>query len=143
MQNFQILLAYDDPHMLEVIGWTLKDTGCGLMTAQSAEVAIKAIENHSFDAVLIDLAMNAAAGFSVLERTKEVSPETMVILLVCEEADDVQDELLYEADEFVLKPCGMGKLWKRVSGCLERVQLKRQLALAEAKIRKLSSVDQN
>jgi DNA-binding NtrC family response regulator len=139
MNTFNILLTYDDPHMLTVIGWTLKDKGCDVTTARSPEDAIQALESRDYDAVLIDLVMNGSSGHSLMKRTKEISPETMVILLSCEEQRDAEDELFLEADEFVLKPCSRGKLWKRVSGCLERLRLKRKIIACEKKIEALGA----
>jgi len=139
MQQFDILLAYDDPHMLRVIGWTLQDKGCSVTTVSSGNEAVQLLSQRSFDAVLIDLVLDVASGFIVMRKAKEIDPDTMVILLACkEEVTDEDEAILLEADEFVLKPCGMPKLWKRVSSCLERLELKRKLARAEEKIRELS-----
>ena len=114
MRQFDILLAYDDPHMLKVIGWTLEDKGCSVTTVSSGNEAIQLLGRRSFDAVLIDLVIDVASGFTVMREAKELDPEIMVILLACNEGTTDEDEpALLEADEFVLKPCGMPKLWKR------------------------------
>jgi DNA-binding NtrC family response regulator len=139
MGQFDILLAYDDPHMLKVIGWTLADKGCSVATVSSADEAIQSLGRRSFDAVLIDLSMDIASGFTVMRKAKEIDSGIMVILLACqEEVTDEDEPALMEADEYVLKPCGMPKLWKRVSSCLEKLELKRKLARAEEKIKQLS-----
>lgn len=139
MRQFDILLAYDDPHMLKVIGWTLVDRGCSVTTVSSGNEATQLLGRRSFDAVLIDLVIDIASGFTVMRKAKEIDPEIMVILLACKEGVTDEDEpALMEADEFVLKPCGMPKLWKRVSSCLEKLELKRKLAEAEEKIIHLS-----
>jgi len=79
--------------------------------------------------VLIDLALDIASGFIVMRKAKEIDPDIMVGLLACKEAISDEDEAaLLEADEFVLKPCGMPKLWRRVSSCLERLKVKQKLA---------------
>ena len=143
MQQFDILLAYDDPHMLRVIGWTLQDKGCSVTRVSTGTAAVQLLERRSFDAVLIDLALDIASGFTVMRKAKELDPDVMVIILACkEEVTDEHEAILMEADEFVLKPCGMPKLWRRVSSCLERLELKRKLSRAEEKIRELSKASQ-
>lgn len=139
MQQFNILLVYDDPHMLRVIGWTLQDKGCSVTRISSETEAVQLLGRRPFDAVLIDLALDIASGFTVMRKAKEIDPDIMVVLLAYKEGVTEEDEaILLEADEFVLKPCGMPKLWRRVSSCLERLELKRKLARAEEKTRELS-----
>jgi len=38
------------------------------------------------------------------------------------------DTLWIDADDYIFKPCSKAKLWKRVSNCIERLELKRSIA---------------
>jgi DNA-binding NtrC family response regulator len=127
MRRYNVLLAYDDPHMLKVVGRTLEDRGLDVTTASSGDEAIGLLAQGNFDLVLTDLVMNPASGATVLRKAKEINPGTMVILLGCREGLTYDQEALPpEADEYVFTPCSMAKLWKRVSNCLERLELRRK-----------------
>lgn len=132
MKNYQILLAYDDPLMLNLIGQTLEDRGQEVTIVRNGDEAIELLEKGHFDLVLADLVMNPPDGISVMKKAKEINPETMVILLVCKEgATSDQDALPRDADEYVFRPCGTAKLWKRVANCLERLELRKKESYAK------------
>ena len=133
MKNYDILLVYDHPHMLKVIGWALEDKGCQVTTASIGDETIELLSKRHFDVVLTDLVSNPTEGISVLRKAKDVDSETMVILLACKETvTDNQPILPHEADEYVFTPCRIPKLWKRVANCLKRLELKRSNAPLES-----------
>jgi len=127
MRNYQILLAYDDPLMLKLIGQTLEDRGQRVTIVRNGDEAIELLEKGHFDLVPVDLVLNPSDGISVMKKAKEINLETMVILLGCkEDATSDQDALPKEADEYVSRPCGMAKLWRRVANCLEKLELSKK-----------------
>ena len=142
MNKSEILLGYDDPHMLEAIGWALEEEGYHVTTASSAEALLGALPKKDFDLVLIDLDLHRANGMDVVQKAKELTPETMVIILCCEEdIPNSHDALRFDADDYIIKPCSKAKLWKRVVNCLARLEPKRNTALSETDVRGLSERD--
>lgn len=141
MKKHDILLAYDDPQMLEVIGFALEDRGCQVTAVSSGDEAMDLLDKKQFDVVLTDLTMSPADGVSVLRKSKDLNPGTMVILLLCEEKTPYDEDNLpagfEEADEYVFKPCGISKLWKRVSNCLERLELRKKTVSSKDRIEQL------
>jgi len=132
MNKFDILLGYDDPQMLEAIGWVLEEKGYNITRVPNAEGLLEALAKSNFDLVLVDLDLHKIDDIDVLHEAKEFHPETMMILLCCK--DDVaysHDALRVEADDYIFKPCTKTKLWKRVANCLERLELKRSNAPLE------------
>jgi DNA-binding response OmpR family regulator len=135
MQAFNILLGYDDPEMLEGLGWALENKGYPVATVSSAEAVLKALTKKDFDLILMDLDLRRTNGIDLLHEVKELNPETMVIILCCKE--DVtysHDALRPDADEYIFKPCSKSKLWKRVANCLERLQLERSIASLQSSV---------
>ncbi len=127
MDKCDILLTHDDPQMLDIISWSLKDRGYDVATASSATDATKRLKEHHFDVVLTQLTANPEDGATVLKQAKQVDPETIVIMLGGKEIEKYNCEKLpQEADEYVFTPCGIPKLWKRVQNCLEKLDLKRR-----------------
>ena len=76
MRKYSILLVDNDPIITKGTGDDLEEKGYEVTTADSGEKAIELIENATFD-----LVMGPINGIGVLERAKEISPETMVIIL--------------------------------------------------------------
>ena len=129
MHSYKILLTYNDPLTLQTIGWALKDRGCDVISAPSLDQGIAVLRNRHFDVVLAELATNPKGGLSVLKEAKKVDPDTIVILLGNHGARECDMEKLpQEADEYVFPPCRIAKVWKRVTNCLERLELKRRHA---------------
>ena len=127
MHKYKILLTYNDPLTLRTIGWALTDRGCDVTSAPSIDEGIAALRKQHFDVVLTELGNNAKGGLSVLKEAKKVDPETIVILLGSGRPRDYDMEKLpCEADEYVFPPCRIAKVWKRVTNCLERLELKRK-----------------
>jgi len=120
-------LTYDDPQMLDIIGWSLKDRGYDVTTTSNAADATEQLNEHHYDVVLTQLVGNPEDGITVLTQAKKIDPETIVILLGGKEVEKFNcEELPQEADEFVFTPCGIPKLWKRIQNCLEKLDLKRR-----------------
>jgi len=121
------LLNNSDAGVLRTIEWALKDRGLEVTAVSEATAAIRALHKHHYDVVLTDMDTNSENGFAVLKEAKNIDPETIVILLGCQDptAFDLEG-LPVEVDEVVFAPCGTPKLWKRLSSCLERMELRRR-----------------
>jgi CheY-like chemotaxis protein len=59
----------------------LKKEGYDTVAVESGALAFKALEKQEFDLVMTDLKMQQVDGLQVLERTKELSPDTEVIMI--------------------------------------------------------------
>ncbi|MGD9076034.1 MAG: response regulator [Desulfobacteraceae bacterium] len=129
MQAFNILLGYNDPRVLLPIGWALEDKGYNVTRVPSSEAVLEVMAKKDFDLILIDLDLHKTNGIDLVHKAKQLNPETMVIILCCkEDIDYSHDTLRMDADDYIFKPCSRAKLWKRVSNCLERLELKRSIA---------------
>jgi YesN/AraC family two-component response regulator len=81
MQKYEILLVDDDPFILQSIAPVLENEGYNVTTAANGKEAIKLLEKKNFDLVLTDLVMDPIDGIGVLKKTKELDPDTIVIIL--------------------------------------------------------------
>ena len=91
-------------------------------------MAIDLISTSDFDLVLTDMVMTPIGGLEVLKKTKEVSPDTMVIILTGHEDVHLAVEALrLKADDYLLKPVDLNELFFRVSSCLEKLMLKKRI----------------
>jgi two-component system cell cycle sensor histidine kinase/response regulator CckA len=78
-----ILVADDDPDMLRVTAAILNRSGYNVLTAMSAEVALKAFEeaSHAIQLVISDVVMPGMKGPQLLRSIKSLSPSTATLLM--------------------------------------------------------------
>ena len=132
MRKYSILLVDDDPLITKATGDDLKEKGYEVTTVNSGEKAIELLENATFDLIITDLIMGPIDGIGVLKRGKEISSETMVMILTgFGDMASAIDALRSEADDYILKPCEPEEMYFRVSKCLEKLERKRKLKLYE------------
>ena len=132
MRKYSILLVDDDPIITAGTGSDLEEEGYEVTTADSGEKAIELLNKSSFDLVITDLVMAPMNGIAVLEKSKEINPETMVIILTgFGDMNSAIEGLRLDADDYMLKPCEPQEMNLRVSQCLEKFELKRKIKIYE------------
>jgi glycine cleavage system H lipoate-binding protein/ActR/RegA family two-component response regulator len=128
MKPLDVLLAYDQGNILRVIGWALEGKGCRIVAVRSGGEAAELLSRRHFDAVVTDLALDPQKGFDVLQLAKQIDPCIKVVQL--EEKDSaVYDRAgtIPEADDYVIKPCTVPALWKKIARSLKEVRLDQEL----------------
>jgi len=111
-EKFKVLLVCDNPRMLKNIVCILEEKGCDVKTVSSGCEAIDLVCKNPFDVVLTDLLMSPKERNTILKKSKELNPETIVILLGS--GEDIQydhDTLSFEADDYVRNEDGSIKLF--------------------------------
>lgn len=132
MTQHKILLVDDDKFILQSVGNILEKSGYEVTRADSGQKAIELIKKQEFDLVLTDLIMDAIDGIEVLKKSKEINPETMVIILTgFGDLDSAIDALRLKADDYLLKPCEPTEISFKISSCLEKLELKRRITVYE------------
>lgn len=115
-----VLIVDDDPNVREVLCEVFSGQQYQVLTAESAQQAIDAVEKQSVDVAIVDMVMPLAAdGVSTLRRIKAVSPKTVVIMMTgC--APPEWYEWAREAGAFCCldKPFSINKLCKLVEDAL-------------------------
>jgi len=130
-------LADDDPFIRKGTGKYLEMEGFRVTTAESGEEAVSLLEKFPFDLVITDMVMGETDGIGVLKKSKEVSPETMNIILTGHgNMDSAIDAVRVGADDYLLKPCENEELLFRISSCLEKLELKRKIRRSAEALRK-------
>ena len=77
----KILVVDDDQGMREFLEILLAREGYDVTLASGGKEAIGLCKKHKFDLVITDLKMPKVDGIDVLKTIREISPETMVILI--------------------------------------------------------------
>jgi DNA-binding response OmpR family regulator len=132
MKKYEILLVDDDSNILTVIASALEHRGYLVTTASSGEAAIDALGMKDFDLVITDLNMPETDGIAVVKKAKELSRDYGVMILTgSSDATLVNEALRVGADDYMLKPCKLTELWRRVENCLKRSEVRRMDAQEE------------
>jgi DNA-binding response OmpR family regulator len=118
----KILVVDDDPHIRHslTIGFRLQWPGSTILPAEDGEAALRLLQEHDPDVVLLDVALPGMSGYEVLEEIRRIS-STPVIMLTArgEETDQVQG-LELGADDYVVKPFGHLALVARIRAVMRR-----------------------
>jgi DNA-binding NtrC family response regulator len=119
-----ILVADDEPGVRESLAEVLRDAGYDVETAADGRAALTALETRDFAVVITDLRMPGADGLAVLKRAREISPQTLVLVMTAHGSVDTAVEALRSgATDYILKPVGFDDLLAKVGRLLEYRQL--------------------
>ncbi len=86
---------------------SLKDTGCLTQAAEDGYEAIRVMEEHPFDVVLLDLRMPGPGGMDVLKTIKERWPDSEVVVITgYPTIESAKQALRLGAQNYIAKPVG-------------------------------------
>ena len=138
----RILIVDDNPDSLEILRVRLESWGYRTQTAADGEEALKKIEAHPPDLILLDIMMPRVDGMEVARRVK-ANPELPFIPIIMETALDTTEAkvegLDSGADDYITKPIDFAELKARVNSML---RIKRLQAELEERERELLNVNE-
>lgn len=101
----EILIVDDERDICRALEFLLKAEGYNVTTAFSGEEAIEKITDKHFDVVLTDLKMEKIDGVGVLEKTKELSSDTSVIIMTAfASVESAVEAMKKGAADYIVKP---------------------------------------
>ena len=100
-----ILVVEDQESARESLVDLLRGEGFEVHAAADGKAGIALIDHHDIDLVLTDLSMPGADGIAVLRHIRELSPQTLVILMTAHATVDTAVEAIrLGAQDYLLKP---------------------------------------
>ena len=81
MSGSHVLLVDDEREFVETLAMRLETRGLKVAVAESGEMAVEKVQERSFDAIFLDLAMPGMDGIETLKRLRDLNPDSQVILL--------------------------------------------------------------
>lgn len=117
-----ILVADDDPHILDIIGFALEKAGMRATLTDSGQKALDAFNAHVPDLVVLDINMPDRDGLDVCRTIRKASD---VPILFLSSRDDELDRILgleIGGDDYVTKPFSPRELVARVNVILKRAR---------------------
>jgi EAL domain-containing protein (putative c-di-GMP-specific phosphodiesterase class I) len=107
----RILVVDDEPTLRRAITRTLEDAGFEVHAAEDGAQAMQLLDQHSFDAVLTDVAMPGMDGIALLRAVRERDLEVPVVLMTGKPGvESASEAVFYGACEYLIKPMSNAQL---------------------------------
>lgn len=130
----KILIAEDEKGMRDVLEIFLSEEGYETFSAKDGRNALDALERDIYDLVITDVKMPYADGFAVLKKTKEVSPDTVVIMITAFGTTEAAIEAIkLGAYDYIEKPFKIEEIRVVVKRALERKKFSSKISLLSGK----------
>ena len=126
MNNSAKLLIVDDERIaLRNLEHVMKKEGYDVTGTQSGPNALKLIEDQQFDVVLTDLRMEKVDGMQILKKTRDLYPDTEVIMITgYATLDSAVETMKHGAFYDISKPFKLEEVRKVVKEAVHKVKLK-------------------
>ncbi|MEK0422293.1 MAG: hypothetical protein RLZ95_203 [Bacteroidota bacterium] len=120
----KILIADDEPDIIEIISFHLTKAGFEVITAKDGSEAIEKAQQNIPDCIILDIMMPKRNGFEVCEflRSNKQFDKTLIVLLTAlnDEASHIKG-LELGGDDFINKPISPKVLVSRITALFRRI----------------------
>jgi DNA-binding NtrC family response regulator len=137
----KLLIADDQPHILEALRLLLKPEGYDLEMVRTPELAVEAVARESFDGVLVDLnytrdTTSGQEGLDLVARIKEMDAQLPIIVMTAWGNIDLAVEAMRRgAGDFIQKPWENARLLSVLRNQIELHRSQRRAQWLEAENR--------
>ena len=117
----RILLVEDDQMIGDALCVALRDAAYAVDWVKDGETALRVLDNHEHDAVLLDLGLPRRDGLEVLKKLRTNGTSLPVIIITAR--DGIEDRvkgLDLGADDYLTKPFDIDELLARLRATLRR-----------------------
>ncbi|OGQ89256.1 MAG: hypothetical protein A2289_07840 [Deltaproteobacteria bacterium RIFOXYA12_FULL_58_15] len=126
------LVADDEPGIRDILKWELESLGHEVVLVCDGSAAVARVQKSEFDVVISDVRMPGLGGIDVLKATKEVAPDTEVIIVTgFADLDAAVECVRGGAFDLVQKPFDVNGLLSIISRALEHRHLRATHVLYE------------
>jgi DNA-binding response OmpR family regulator len=121
MANERVLVVEDETAVARGLVIALKEEGFHVDLAEDGESALKLVESHHPQIVLLDIRLPDISGFDVCRRLRQSGHRMPILMLTAR--DDATDKVLgleLGADDYIVKPYHLKELISRMHAQLRR-----------------------
>ncbi len=131
----KILVVEDEKSMREVLKILLEGENYEVVTASDGVAGLSFVEKDIFDLVITDMKMPKVDGFEVLKKIKEVSPETIVIMITAfGTTESAVEAMKLGAYDYINKPFNIDEIRLIVKKAIEKKRLSEELSVLRQKV---------
>jgi two-component system OmpR family response regulator len=119
----RLLVVDDEPNIVDLLATSLRFAGFEVVTAMTGADAVRAVERHRPDLVILDVMLPDVDGFVVLRRLRSGPDHLPVLFLTARDAnDDKVAGLTLGGDDYVTKPFSLEEVVARIRAVLRRTR---------------------
>lgn len=127
MEQFDFLIVEDDQRMRELLEELLLREGYNVEKAGDGSNAFDALHRKAFDIVITDLRMPDADGISILQKTKELYPDSLVIVITAYgTVESAIEAMRLGAYDYIQKPFDPDRLMLTIKKAVDYRRLARE-----------------
>jgi len=116
-----ILVVDDEADLVDILAFTLKRNGYAVIGAYDPPTALRMLEQHPIDFVLLDVNLKPPwDGFELLKTIRERSPVPVIMLTARGAEEDKVKGLDLGADDYVVKPFSHREVISRIESVSRR-----------------------
>jgi DNA-binding NtrC family response regulator len=137
-----ILVADDEVGVRESLAEVLRDAGYTVETAVDGTAALDALDETDFAIVITDLRMPGADGLAVLQKLRQVAPQTISLVMTAHgSVESAVEALRAGAADYILKPVVFDDVLAKVARVLEHRQLAWQTQMLRREVERQYDFD--
>ncbi|HKJ66901.1 MAG TPA: sigma-54 dependent transcriptional regulator [bacterium] len=119
-----ILIADDEQEIRDSLSLILDEEGYKCETAEDGEMALDLIRKANFDILIADIKMPKLDGMQLLEKTRNMSPQTMTIIITAYATVETAIQALRSgSSDYILKPLDFDEVIFRVKHLMNRREM--------------------
>lgn len=122
LTGYTVLMLADDSQPYRHLGWVLQHKGCRVLTVVSEDNRRAGPYVREFDLILARINQEDGKELAFLKQVKGLHPGIKMILCSREgETAFPLEAYQLEVDDYLLMPCRLAELWRRVVACLKKI----------------------
>lgn len=122
--DIKILLVDDEPDILEIVGYNLKNEGYKIYTAKNGVEAVESAKKHEPHLIILDIMMPEMDGIEACEKIRATKGlENVLITFFTARSEDYSQMAGFDvgADDYITKPIKPKVLISKIKALLRRV----------------------
>jgi two-component system, OmpR family, response regulator len=121
MKKPRLLLVDDDVPFTRNLVWLLSRRGYEVSAVNDGQSALRIVEEHEFDVIILDRKMPGIDGIATLKELKKKKPDIEVIILTgAASVDSALDGVHLGAYDYTVKPIQLSDLEEKITQAFER-----------------------
>jgi two-component system, OmpR family, response regulator RegX3 len=117
----RLLVVDDDPGILDVVSYALREAGYEVETRNDGPRALEAARGREYDLIVLDLILPGMSGTDVCRKLREEGHTVPIVMLTAKDAElDRVLGLELGADDYISKPFSSAELVSRVRAIFRR-----------------------
>lgn len=133
--RLRVLFVDDERSLQEFMRTELPGLGHEVTVCPNGTTALQAISQQTFDAAILDIRMPDMTGIDVLQRLKQVSPDTEAVMMTGYASEDSMVQAMrLGACDYLRKPCKMSEIEAVLIRVQEKKKLKNRAAALESRV---------